>query len=361
MKRIDLRLGENTPKVRRLTKIIKRLVPIILVVAILISLAIFLTTSSTTTSVVNLILSGTNLKSTNGRVNVLLLGISGGTHAGSNLTDTIIVASYNLKNNKLHLISIPRDLWLPALQTKANAVYQIGKNKGEGIEFTKTIMGNVVGIPIHFGLRVDFRGFIQAIDILGGIDVEVERSFDDYYYPIEGKENDLCDGDKTYRCRYETISFTKGRTHMDGNTALKFVRSRHAEGEEGSDFARSKRQQLVMAAIKEKGIIIAKSLDLTKMRAIYKKANSLVNRDVTNQELTSIGKDILLSKTFIQKNVFLPEDLFIVPDFSQYDGKYVLIPAHDSFDVIYKYVHCFIEKANERECTSLIEERKEDE
>ncbi len=123
-----LRLGgskDNVFRKRRINRLIKKLVPVTLVVAILVSLAIFLTTLSGS-SVVNYIFSGTSLRSTGGQVNVLLLGIAGGTHDGANLTDTIMVASYNLKTNQVYLISIPRDLWLPSFKAKANAIYEIG-------------------------------------------------------------------------------------------------------------------------------------------------------------------------------------------------------------------------------------------
>ena len=113
---------DNPIRVRRVNQILGKLIPFILVIAVLSGLAIFLTTLSGSTSVVNYIFSGSSLKSSSNRVNVLLLGIAGGTHDGRNLTDTILVASYNLKTNEVFLFSIPRDLWLPALRGKANAV-----------------------------------------------------------------------------------------------------------------------------------------------------------------------------------------------------------------------------------------------
>ena len=225
---------------------------------------------------------------------MLLLGIAGGKHDGATLTDTIVVASYNLKTDRVYLISIPRDLWLPSLQSKANAVYQIGLTQGDGLPLVKTIFGNVTGLPIHYGLRVDFSGFVRAVDTLGGIEVMVERSFDDYNYPIAGKEEDLCgyteeerefseeeaknlniesgkrklfissegqiatdsaeegQGAKYFTCRFEHIGFEKGLTAMNGEEALKYVRSRHGTNEEASDFARSKRQQKALDAVRTK-------------------------------------------------------------------------------------------------------------
>ncbi|KKR25443.1 MAG: Cell envelope-related transcriptional attenuator, partial [Candidatus Daviesbacteria bacterium GW2011_GWB1_39_5] len=142
----------------------RKLIPLLVIIGILISIAFFLTTLSGTSSYVSHIISGTSLKSGEGRINILLLGIAGGSHGGASLTDTIMVASYNLKTSQIDLISLPRDLWLPSLQSKANAVYQKGLVQGNGLGLSKVVIGNILGIPIHYALLVDFRGFVAAID-----------------------------------------------------------------------------------------------------------------------------------------------------------------------------------------------------
>ena len=295
MKKINLPLGENNnpAKVKRIRKILKRFLPIGIVISLLLFIAIFLSAGSPS-PVVNYIITGTSLSSDEGRVNVLLLGMAGGRHDGATLTDTILVASLHLKTKQLHLISIPRDLWLPALKAKSNASYQQGLKENNGLNFAKTVMGNIVGLPIHYGLRIDFYGFVEAVDALGGIEVDVERTFDDYNYPITGKETDLCGfreeekefseeeakqlniepgkrkvfispegavatdsaqedkGAKYFSCRYEHVHFEKGKSLIDGETTLKFVRSRHGTNGEGSDFARSVRQEKVIQAIRSK-------------------------------------------------------------------------------------------------------------
>lgn len=391
MKKIDLKLtkAERTPRFKRVRKVLKRLVPITLILAILISLAIFLTTLSGSTTVVNYILSGTSLKSSEGRINILLLGISGGTRAGSNLTDTIMVASYNLKSNELYLISIPRDLWLPALSTKANAVYQTGISQGGGLSFAKTIVGNIVGLPIHYSLRVDFRGFIKMIDILEGIDVSVEKSFDDYNYPLEGKENDMCGnreeekefneeeakqlniepgkrkvlilpdgkiatdsaeedkGAKYFTCRYEHISFKKGETHMDGEEVLKFVRSRHGTNGEASDFARSERQQKVLEAIRAKVLSAQTLFDLDKITELIKTLGKSLETDISVKdalEFYKLAKDLKTTHSIVlddSRRANLPPgrlSLLVHPPALEYSGAYVLISEDDDFATIQEYI-----------------------
>src|SRR3990167_9409715 len=231
------------------------------------------------------LITDSGLESDNGRVNVLLLGIGGKGHEGPDLTDTIILASVDKGAKDVVLIAIPRDLWVPNLSAKINSAYAHGQEKqnGKGLDLAKETVSTLLGIPVHYAFRIDFNGFIEAVDLVGGLDVEVENSFVDPKYPISGKEDDLCgltietqekdgvfeqvvkdatgsaiplsainDENDPFTCRYEELSFTKGLRHMDGAVALKFVRSRHGTGGEGSDFARSARQQKVILAFRQK-------------------------------------------------------------------------------------------------------------
>lgn len=391
MKRIKLQLGEkdNSQKVRRLRRIIKKLVPVVLIVAIFISLAIFIATLSSGQSVFNYIFSGSFLKSSDNKVNILLLGTPGGTHAGASLTDTIMVASYNLKTNQAHLISIPRDLWMPALGAKANAVYEIGLSQGDGLGLAKTVTGNVLGLPIHYSLRVDFRGFIEAINILGGIDILVEKSFDDYNYPIEGLESDLCGfkeeekefseeeakqlnieagkrkvfiapdgkiatdaaeedkGETYFSCRFEHISFTKGKTSMDGETALKYVRSRRGTQGEGSDFARSKRQQKVLEAVRIKILSFETFKNPQKISQLLEALGRSIDTDIFLKdalEFYKLSGKLKGTKRIVlddSKKSGLPDNrisLLIHPNASDFGGAYVLVSQDDDFLIIHEFV-----------------------
>ena len=179
-----------------------------------------------------------------GRINVLLLGIGGQGHDGPELTDTIILASFDTKTNALAMLSIPRDLAFPMGYNqfrKINSLnaYEEKAHPGEGARRTADQISELLNVRIDHVLRVDFDGFSEFIDSLGGIDVTVERTFTDNTYPAE---ND----------KWRTVSFQKGPAHMNGTTALEYVRSRHGNNGEGSDFARSKRQQIVIQAVREK-------------------------------------------------------------------------------------------------------------
>ncbi|OGE18592.1 hypothetical protein A3D83_03335 [Candidatus Daviesbacteria bacterium RIFCSPHIGHO2_02_FULL_41_10] len=383
---------DNPIKVRKVRKSFEKLLPFLIVVGILMSIAFFLITRSGTSSYVSSIISGisgTSLKSTNGYVNILLLGIAGGSHDGASLTDTIMIASYNLKTNQVYLFSIPRDLWLPALKSKANAAYQIGFPEKNGLGLAKTVFGNVLGIPVHYGLRVDFRGFVKAIDVIDGIEVVVEKPFDDYLYPIQGSESDSCGntekemefneeearklniepgkrvilitkenqiatdsaeekkGMKYFSCRYEHISFEKGSTKMSGAVALAYVRSRHGTNGEGSDFARSKRQQKIIEAVRNKLLSLETLTNPQKISDLLETLGKSVDTDISIKEAIDFYK---LSKKISSTANFILDDsaksglpdgrksLLVHPPASDYGGAYVLVSQDDDFSLVQEYV-----------------------
>jgi LCP family protein required for cell wall assembly len=113
-------------------------------------------------------------------------------------------------------------------------------------------LSHLLGIPIDYFVGLDFTAFKQGVDAVGGIDIDVPVSFVDPQYPS-------CDADT---CPYETISFKAGEQHMDGATALEYARSRHGDNGQGTDFARSQRQQQILTAIKAKVLSIGGIGDL---------------------------------------------------------------------------------------------------
>lgn len=304
-------------------------------------------------------------KQNNGRVTIVLLGRAGEGYEGTNLTDSITVASYHFKNQKLHLISVPRDIWSDSLKDKINSAYAYGEaqQKGSGLTFAKKEIGKIVAEPIHYALVIDFDKFKELIDYLGGVDIVVDRSFVDSKFPIKGKENDPCDGDPQYQCRWQQISFQKGPQHMDGETALKFIRSRNASGEEGNDFARNQREKkMINALIKELTETIKKT-DLKQWQSIYQLLDKTIERDISNKELAFLGKNILFFpglRNIKVNSIQLGEDFFIVPPYNQYFGKYVLIPKSGDFKIVHQYISCLLNNDDASFCTSQ-NERKDDE
>ncbi len=332
------------------------------------------------------------LKKEEGRVSVLLLGNAGGTHAGASLTDSIIVASYDLKTNKAILFSIPRDLWIDNADAKVNTLYQVGKKEtGNGLKYSEEKIGEILGLPIQYGVRLDFNGFSKAIDLVEGIDVEVPKTFDDYVYPIEGKEEDTCgltekdieltqeefnafkfearipsepsaDGKRKYKllvgendkiatnsadfaCRFEHIHFDQGKMHMDGTTALKFVRSRHGTSGEGSDFARSRRQQYVLEAFRAKLLSTETLLDPKKIYGLIQTFGASFETDIEQSKFLdfyNLSKKLESSEHIVLGDLGKGESVFVVGAPNKY-GAFVLVPKNEDWTTITTFVKSKLE------------------
>lgn len=330
-------------------KLLLLLIAVVVIGFFIVKPYIFFVTRTLGISPLKTLFPGNSLAMTNNQTNILIMGIGGGNHDGPNLSDSMIMVNYDFQTNRLTTIGIPRDLWSPPLHDKINSAYAYGVAKGNtttGLQLAKASVEALTNQPIHYAIVIDFDQFKKLIDFLGGVDIKVQHPFSDNQFPIEGKENDLCGGDPDYKCRYTTVSFDKGMQHMDGERALTFARSRHAIGGEGSDFARSQRQQLIIAALKDKMINLIKSGDIDKITSLYKIVDQSLIRDLDNQRMALIVKNILLKKNFSQKNDILPEDLFEVPDASDYNGAYVLIPKHNNRDLLKDYINCEITQKN---------------
>jgi len=272
---------------------------------------------------------GSAVRSENGKVNILILGKGGKGHGGPDLTDTIIFASISLTGHSIELISIPRDIWIPEIRAKINSAYYWGNlqpERGGGLSFAKQVVSEVTGQSVNYALAIDFSGFQDIIDTIGGVDVSVDRSFTDTKYPVAGKEDDTCGGDATLACRYETIHFDKGLTYMDGATALEFVRSREGDNGENTDFARSARQQKVISAVSKKVLSLGIILNPAKDYKILKAVKASIETDLDPTTIGILVRTILGSRNSMNSYV-LSTDLLVNPPVSPaYDKQYVLIP-----------------------------------
>ncbi len=266
-----------------------------------------------------------------GRINILVMGKSGTGQDSPDLTDTMILVSISQRDHKISLISIPRDIWIPDLKAKINSSYYWGKQKSQGSSFAgivlaKSTVEEIVGVPIQYGVVIDFSGFQRVVDEIGGIDVVIDRAFTDTQYPLAGHEADLCNGNPTLSCRYQTVSFKAGLTHMDGATALKFVRSRHAVGDEGSDLARALRQQKVIKAIMEKVLTPAVFLSPSKVTSLIGILNSSVETDMAAPQAAVIGRFVVDARNNIATHSVPEELLSEGPKSYLYEYQFVFLP-----------------------------------
>jgi len=252
------------------------------------------------------------------RVNILLLGIGGPGHEGPFLTDTMILASIRPKEKDLALVSIPRDLLaeVPGVGfRKINEVYAFGEvdKPGSGGDAAREALAEILDMPIDYYMRIDFAGFKKAIDDLGGVIIDVPQSFYDPLYP----DSDF---------GYQTIGFKSGRQLMDGARALQFVRSRHGTGGEGSDFARSRRQQLLMLALKERVLSVS---TLANPGKVFNILDNITEHFKTNMDFVEMTRAAAVAKDLdyagIHRYVLAEGEGYpLVAEMR--DGAYVLVP-----------------------------------
>jgi LCP family protein required for cell wall assembly len=187
---------------------------------------------------------------TDSKKNILLLGVDQIENRPNDplLTDTMMLVSLDTYTLETRLLSLPRDLWNEKYQTKINALYHYGQERypEHPENFTTEVVMEMTGVPIHHTLVLTLDDVAAVIDALGGIDVTVEESFTDEQFPRSDVNLETATDPAIL---YETISFEKGVQRMDGETALKYIRSRHSTGSQGTDDARARRQQHIISAM----------------------------------------------------------------------------------------------------------------
>jgi LCP family protein required for cell wall assembly len=280
-----------------------------------------------------------DIKSTGKIASILILGKGGEGHTAPDLTDTIIVSAINLESNKISLLSLPRDIWVDSTRAKLNSSYYWGKQKaGNGFDLAGDTIREVTNLEINYVVVVNFSLFKDVVDTLGGIDVNIENTFTDEKYPIAGLENDLCNGDKEFGCRFEKLEFKNGIQHMNGDTALKFVRSRNAAGDEGTDIAREKRQQKVISAVKEKLLSFDFLFNFQKVKSLYKIVFSHIESNISRNDLFAIGREFYKSRNNINY-LSIPETILTVSQGKKrYDRQYVFVPASGTWKNLQEWI-----------------------
>lgn len=210
------------------------------------------------------------------RVNILLLGLDTRV-PGDSRSDTMILVSIDPAAKTTALISIPRDLWVPIPgfgENRINAAYQFGETNGVaggGPGLAMQTVEQNFGVPVHYFAQVDFEGFRGIVDALGGVTIDVQRPLIDNEYPSDSGS------------AYQRIYIPMGVQHMDGHTALQYVRSRHAD----SDLGRNERQQAMLLALREQGSQISV---LGKVDGILRELKGAVRTDLSFTQVGSLAK-----------------------------------------------------------------------
>lgn len=266
-----------------------------------------------------------------GQTNILLIGTGGEDHDGANLTDTIIVASIDYENKVVPMLSIPRDFYIMDRQQRINSVYdtEIRINESDnGIKILRETVEDITGLKIQYYAKVDFNGFVKIVDALNGVDIYVEDAIYDPYYP------------KDETIYFETFKLDAGWQLLDGETALKYARSRKTT----SDFDRAKRQQQLLFALKEKALSLEILTNAGKIGDIYNSVDDSIETDLSLAEIIELGS---IAKDFQKENIYplvLNDDptecggLVYTPAREFFSGASVLLPAGND----YEYVHFFV-------------------
>ncbi|SEM82485.1 MULTISPECIES: LCP family protein [unclassified Paenibacillus] len=220
------------------------------------------------------------------RVNILLLGgDTRGEDAGR--SDSVMVASIDPLSKKAHLFSVLRDTYVDIPghgKSRLNAAFSYG-----GAELTKQTVGDLLGIPIQHYVYTDFVGFMALVDAVDGIDIDVEK---DMYYTSKADKH-----------MYD-IDLKKGLQHMDGKTALQYVRFRH---DATSDFTRTERQRIFMTELAKK---MQSTTSLFKIPEILEAVAPYIETDLSPTQmlkLASLGFDINVNE--IDKQQIPPNKL----------------------------------------------------
>jgi LCP family protein required for cell wall assembly len=332
------KIDKNTPRKKpqfkhkkKLTISITLLVPLVIITVLI--LGIFKACSQIDFSFF-LEMAGDELEAdAYGHTNILVLGTGGLNHDGANLTDSIIVASLDYDNNLVSMLSIPRDLYVEDSilnNSRINEVYANGRvqfeSSSKGIEYMKEKVEEIVGMPIHYWLKVDFKGFKDLIDALGGIEVYVKEDLNDPYYPKDGT------------ILFEPLYIKKGIHEMDGELALKYARSRKTT----SDFDRANRQQDLIYAIKEKALDLKVILSKDKIENILDALKDNIETNIKIKEILTLGS---YADNFSEQNILhrlIHDDptqcggFLYTPERKFYGGMFVLIPA-GNYDFLHNY------------------------
>ncbi len=278
------------------------------------------------------IIDNSYIKDNPNRINILIMGIRGiNDQNGGLLADSIILASVDKLKGRLAIFSIPRDLYIKMphknYKQKINFAYALGyKEKKDGLEYAKDAISYVTGVEIDYAVAIDFDGFIKLIDILGGIDITLDKPF------IEDKQ---WHDNPEFASSSGAFILPAGKNHLNGKMALYFVRSRFST----SDFDRAERQQKVLAAIKEKVLALNLFKDFKKIVDIFNLLKNNIRTDINfNDILTFISLANKVDTNNIKTKVFNTSPDGFLYETRLGDGTYILLPLGDSFEAIQQYV-----------------------
>jgi LCP family protein required for cell wall assembly len=268
------------------------------------------------------------------RVNVLMVGYAGGDHPGAYLADSVNIYSVDPRTNTTTVIPIPRDFWVEGFPDvlpdngKINEVFAVGVDRGglaEGARALAHILSEVTGLEIQHWLAIDFAGFREMVDAVGGVTIQNPRAFS------------YTTSESNYHAGiWDRGTFEAGTLALDGTRALDYTRARYtSDPAESSDFARSVRQQRVLGALRDKlgsGGIGAIGPGLGLMDAMQGRMKT---------DLSALDLGLLSSHLAADRRIELSEDV-ILQATTNTIGQYILVVIGRASPTDYQPLRTFI-------------------
>ncbi len=284
------------------------------------------------------ILTTTKLKGEDqGRINILLAGNSADDvgHSGGDLTDSIMIMSIDTKNNQAFLMSVPRDLYVQipgtSSHSKINYAYVAGKNNNfsqdgypsGGMGELEDVISQDFGININYYALVNYSALRQAVDAVGGVDINIQSS----------DPRGLYDPSIDYATRGPLVKLTNGVHHLSGQQALDLARARgdsyRSYGFVASDFERTKNQRELLVALKTKAVTAGVLSNPAKLSSLSDAIGSNVKTDFTLSEvhrLYDIVKNIN-GPSIKSYSLNSANGKNLLASYTTLDGQSALIPA----------------------------------
>lgn len=280
-------------------------------------------------------------KDTLGNINVLLVWYAGEDERGGLLTDTVMVASYNPSLGTVTFLSLPRDMFVTyhkGGRWRLNGAYRAkyidtDNNHELAADFLMEKISEVTGIHLQYYAFVSFDGFVEYIDSLDGVNVDVPEDLVDPYYPDNNNW-------------FQTFSVAKWFQSLDWETALKYARSRKTT----SDFSRTIRQQQIIKAMVDKIVAGLSVTDISAAKQLYNDGLKMVNTNVTAREIVWLVRYLDSEKRFFSfvytadcdkryYDLTLPGCVLFLGNKDDYEGQSVLLPIWATPGNINYYKH----------------------
>lgn len=243
-------------------------------------------------------------------INILAMGVDQRVRGEQTQSDTMIVIQLDPGSGKVRMLSIPRDLAVDVpgygQLSKINEGYYIG-----GASYAAFVVEHSLGIPINYYAVLRFSGFQKLIDAVGGVDVTIDTNINDPAYPALVGNG------------FDPFVISKGPHHLDGATALKYVRERHQYSTSGGDEMRNKHQQQLLDALKKQVMSV---YTLFHLPAILSALRDTIDTNLPNNQLLSVGMLMLKDRSI--EHLYINEAAGLVYQCTGYDKGADLCPTN---------------------------------